>query len=71
MLDVLLYLSPTLLYIDPGIGFLTILDGDRVRETDLHRQTLYDEQDARKSAAKAMAASAPLRVFFIRTASLH
>lgn len=50
-----------------GIGFLTILDGDRVRETDLHRQTLYDEQDARKSAAKAMAARRSLEKIGGRT----
>ena len=39
-----------------GIGALTILDGDRVRETDLHRQTLFHEEDARQSVAKATAA---------------
>jgi len=39
-----------------GIGTLTILDGDRVRETDLHRQTLFLEQDADQSVAKATAA---------------
>jgi len=39
-----------------GIGFLTILDGDRVRETDLHRQILFQDRDAQQSVAKATAA---------------
>ena len=32
-----------------GIGTLTIIDGDRVRETDLHRQLLYLPEDARRA----------------------
>ncbi|NRA75693.1 MAG: ThiF family adenylyltransferase [Planctomycetes bacterium] len=50
-----------------GIGKLTILDGDRVRETDLHRQTLFLEEHARQSVAKATAALATLQQIGGRT----
>lgn len=39
-----------------GIGTLTIIDGDRVRETDLHRQLLYLPEDARRGTPKSQAA---------------
>ncbi|MGE4619346.1 MAG: HesA/MoeB/ThiF family protein [Planctomycetota bacterium] len=50
-----------------GIGTLTILDGDRVRQTDLHRQTLYLEEDARLGVAKATAAGHALQLIGGRT----
>ncbi len=39
-----------------GIGTLTIIDGDRVRETDLHRQLLFLPEDARHGTPKSQAA---------------
>lgn len=50
-----------------GIGFLTIIDGDRVRETDLHRQTLFEDQDATLSVAKVTAAQRTLNKIGGRT----
>jgi adenylyltransferase/sulfurtransferase len=39
-----------------GVGGITLLDDDRVEETNLHRQTLYHERDVRQPKA-ALAAS--------------
>jgi molybdopterin-synthase adenylyltransferase len=40
-----------------GIGFLRILDRDLVEWTNLQRQVLYDESDARDAVPKAIAAA--------------
>ena len=39
-----------------GIGQLTLVDGDRVHDTDLHRQLLYDDKDVISGIPKAEAA---------------
>lgn len=44
-----------------GVGFLRIVDRDYVEWSNLQRQVLYDEQDARDGAAKATAAVEKLR----------
>jgi len=44
-----------------GVGKLTIIDPDIVDITNLHRQSLFDEQDVRKKAKKAIAAEKKLR----------
>jgi len=44
-----------------GVGKLTIIDPDIVDITNLHRQYLFDEQDVRKKAKKAIAAEKKLR----------
>ncbi|MDE0960547.1 MAG: ThiF family adenylyltransferase [Planctomycetota bacterium] len=44
-----------------GIGFLTVLDGDRVRVTDLHRQVLYRQEDADAGRAKVLVANRELQ----------
>jgi molybdopterin/thiamine biosynthesis adenylyltransferase len=43
-----------------GIGHLRLVDRDIVELTNLQRQTLFDEQDAQKGAAKTEAAAARL-----------
>jgi adenylyltransferase/sulfurtransferase len=43
-----------------GIGHLTIADRDLVELTNLQRQVLYDEADAREGTPKALAAAARL-----------
>ena len=43
-----------------GIGRITLIDRDFVEWTNLQRQTLYDEADAREAAPKAAAAAAKL-----------
>jgi adenylyltransferase/sulfurtransferase len=43
-----------------GIGHLRLVDRDIVELTNLQRQTLFDEQDAQKGAAKAEAAAGRL-----------
>jgi adenylyltransferase/sulfurtransferase len=43
-----------------GVGFLRLADADRVDLTNLHRQGLYDETDARLSVPKVEAAAARL-----------
>lgn len=40
-----------------GVGFLRIADRDVVEETNLQRQTLFDEADAREQIPKAIAAA--------------
>jgi adenylyltransferase/sulfurtransferase len=44
-----------------GLGHLTIADRDLVELTNLQRQVLYDEADAREGTPKALAAAARLR----------
>lgn len=43
-----------------GIGFLRIIDGDRLDITNLHRQILYTENDMHAGLLKAQAAAAHL-----------
>lgn len=45
-----------------GVGFLRLVDNDNVDLTNIHRQALYDERDARQSIPKAEAAAAHLRL---------
>jgi molybdopterin/thiamine biosynthesis adenylyltransferase len=44
-----------------GVGFLRIVDRDYVEQSNLQRQILFDEQDARDGAPKATAAVEKLR----------
>jgi molybdopterin/thiamine biosynthesis adenylyltransferase len=44
-----------------GVGYVRLIDRDFVEWSNLQRQMLYDEQDARSSIAKAEAAAAKLR----------
>lgn len=49
------------LLVRAGVGFLRIIDRDFVELSNLQRQSLYDEDDVRKSLPKAAAAAAKLR----------
>jgi adenylyltransferase/sulfurtransferase len=49
------------LLVRAGIGFVRIIDRDFVELSNLQRQSLYDEEDARRSLPKAVAAEAKLR----------
>ncbi len=40
-----------------GVGTFTLIDGDTVDLTNLHRQSLFSERDARRGAAKVEAAN--------------
>ncbi|MDM8523838.1 HesA/MoeB/ThiF family protein [Desulfococcaceae bacterium HSG8] len=44
-----------------GVGRLTIIDSDAADITNLHRQFLFDEEDAEKKAPKALAAAKLLK----------
>jgi adenylyltransferase/sulfurtransferase len=44
-----------------GVGALTVVDRDFVEESNLQRQSLFDEDDARRGVPKAAAAEARLR----------
>lgn len=44
-----------------GIGELTVVDRDFVEESNLQRQSLFEEDDARRALPKAVAAEARLR----------
>src|SRR5687768_11313199 len=44
-----------------GVGFLRIVDRDVVELTNLQRQVLFDEEDARQGVPKAVAAANRLR----------
>ncbi len=44
-----------------GVGALTVVDRDYVEESNLQRQSLYDEEDARAGLPKAAAAEKRLR----------
>jgi len=44
-----------------GVGFLRLVDDDRVELTNIHRQALYDEADAGRGLSKVTAAAARLR----------
>jgi molybdopterin/thiamine biosynthesis adenylyltransferase len=44
-----------------GVGFVRLIDRDFVEPSNLQRQMLYDEEDARQSLPKAIAAAEKLR----------
>ena len=49
------------LLVRAGVGFIRIIDRDFIELSNLQRQSLYDEDDVRKSLPKAAAAAAKLR----------
>ena len=44
-----------------GVGAVTVIDRDFVEESNLQRQSLFDEQDVARGLPKAAAAEAHLR----------
>jgi molybdopterin-synthase adenylyltransferase len=46
-----------------GVGYVRILDRDYVEPSNLQRQSLFDENDARESTPKAIAAAAQIQRF--------
>lgn len=44
-----------------GVGYVRLIDRDFVEESNLQRQMLYDEEDARQHMPKAIAAASKLR----------
>src|SRR4051812_25740146 len=46
-----------------GVGTLTIIDRDYVEPSNLQRQVLFDEEDARESLPKAAAAARKIALF--------
>src|SRR5580692_12839439 len=46
-----------------GVGTLRIIDRDYVESSNLQRQTLFDENDARESVPKAIAAARQIALF--------
>src|SRR5690242_11271913 len=46
-----------------GVGHLTIIDRDYVEPSNLQRQVLFDESDAREALPKAIAAANKIRAF--------
>src|ERR1700676_1869001 len=54
-----------------GIGTLRILDRDYVELSNLQRQALFDENDARESVPKAIAAARQIKCFNSQIAVEH
>src|ERR1700734_2092009 len=50
-----------------GVGVLTLIDRDIVEESNLQRQVLFDEDDAREGLPKAEAARRKIALFNSRT----
>lgn len=49
------------LMVRSGVGYVRLIDRDFVEESNLQRQMLYDEEDARKHIPKAVAAAEKLK----------